>query len=51
MTMPISGAMTKTASSSDSQIGRPQSTLSCQYMNATIIPTAPCPKLKTPDVV
>ena len=51
MSRPITGASTKSTASTAGSCGHPCSTVSSQYVNAAIMPTAPWAKLKTPDVM
>ena len=48
---PIRGASTRMTSTSDGSTGHPCLTVSSQYVNAAIIPTAPWAKLKMPEVM
>ncbi len=51
MTAPNSGATISTTNTSAIHAGQRWLTRTSQYRNAMIMPTAPCAKLKTPDVV
>ena len=48
---PMIGATTNSTASAAGSCGHPCSTVSSQYVNAAIMPTAPCAKLKMPDVM
>ena len=48
---PMSGATTRTATATASQVGQPASTRNSLKVNVANIPMAPWAKLKTPDVV
>ena len=51
MAAPNSGVTISTAMMKAAQAGHPKCTSNCQYRKAPIMPMAPWPKLKIPEVV